>query len=214
VSLYLAEGEIVALLGRNGAGKTTTLRSIMGLTPPWSGSIRFLGMELVGRKTHEISRLGIAYVPDDRRIFPDLTVEENLEIAAKYRHKTSNGWTLQKVYELFPILETLRSRKGGTLSGGEQKMLAIGRALMQNPKLLLLDEPSEGLGPIIVRSLIQKIHEIAKAGVTILIADQNLKFCRRVASRGYIMDKGRIVYQGKMEEIWHDKELLSKYITV
>jgi len=214
VSLSVQAGEVVALLGRNGAGKTTTLRSIMGLTPPRSGSIKFKGIELVGKLPFQIARLGIGYAPDDRRIFPDLTVEENLELARRLAPPNDGYWTLQKVYELFPILKDLRSRKGMGLSGGEQKMLAIGRALMKNPDLLLLDEPAEGLGPLMVRNLIEVIGEIKRRGVTILLADQNLKFCRRMADRGYIIDKGSIQHQGDMEAIWGNEAIVKKYLAV
>lgn len=214
ISLNVKSKEVVALLGRNGAGKTTTLRSIMGLTPPRSGSIKFKNIEIAKKKPYEISKLGISYVPDDRRIFPDLTVEENLKIGEKFGRKDPNGWTIQKVYQLFPILKPLHSRPGGTLSGGEQKMLAIGRALMQNPELLLLDEPSEGLGPVVVVSLIEAIKEIRKTGVTILVADQNLKFCCRIADRGYIIDRGLIFYEGEMDELMHNEEIISKYLAV
>jgi len=214
ISLSVEAGEVVSLLGRNGAGKTTTLRSIMGLTPPRSGSIRFRDVEIVGKQPFEIARLGIGYVPDDRRIFPDLTTEENLEITGRLARKNGEGWTIQKVYDLFPILKGLRGSKGMCLSGGEQKMLAMGRALMKNPELLLLDEPAEGLGPLIVRDLIEVIREIKEAGVTILLADQNLKFCRRIADRGYIIDRGLIHYQGSMDEIWQNEELVRKYLAV
>ncbi len=214
ISLSVEAGEIVSLLGRNGAGKTTTLRSIMGLTPPKSGSIKFKGRELTKLKSFEIGNLGIGYVPDDRRIFPDLTAKENLEIAGRLARKTSNGWTIQKIYELFPFLKELQNRKGTCLSGGEQKMLAIGRALMKNPELLLLDEPAEGLSPLVVRDLIRVIKEIREAGVTILVADQNLKFCRRIADRGYILDRGLIYYEGNIEEIWQNEEIVRKYLAV
>lgn len=214
ISMKVNAGEVVALLGRNGAGKTTTLRCIMGLTPPRTGSIKFKGIEIAGKKPFEIARLGIGYVPDDRRIFPDLTVEENLEIAGRLTRKTNKMWTVQRVYQLFPFLEKLRLSRGGCLSGGEQKMLAIGRALMKDPELLLLDEPSEGLGPLIVRELIRAIKQIKEAGVAILVADQNVRFCRQVADRGYIISRGSIVYEGTLEEIWRSEEVLRKYLAV
>lgn len=214
VSLTVGEGEIVALLGRNGAGKTTTLRSIMGLTPPRTGSIKFNGVEIIGKQPFEIARLGIGYSPDDRRIFPGLSTEENLLIAGRFAKKNGGDWTLQKVYELFPDLERVRSSKGGSLSGGEQKMLAIGRGLMSNPKLLLLDEPSEGLAPLVVKALTEAIVEIRKAGITIFAADQNIRFCRRVADRGYILEKGVIRYQDEMSKIWQNEEVVKKYLAV
>jgi len=214
VSLEVGEGEVVALLGRNGVGKTTTFRSIMGLTPPRSGSIRLKGVELGGKKSYEIARLGIGYVPDDRRIFPDLTAEENLEMARRLAKKSAGPWTLTRVYQTFPVLEGLKSSKGTTLSGGEQKMLAIGRGLMKNPEILLLDEPSEGLAPLVVRNLAEIILQIQTSGVTLLLADQNIKFCRKVAGRGYIMEKGLIQYKGSMDEIWQNEEIVRKYLAV
>jgi branched-chain amino acid transport system ATP-binding protein len=214
VSLKVGQEEVVALLGRNGVGKTTTFRSIMGLTPPRSGSIRLKGVELGGKKSYEIARLGIGYVPDDRRIFPDLTAEENLEIARRLAKKSAGPWTLTRVYQTFPVLEGLKSSKGTTLSGGEQKMLAIGRGLMKNPEILLLDEPSEGLAPLVVRNLAEIILQIQTSGVTLLLADQNIKFCRKVAGRGYIMEKGLIQYKGSMDEIWQNEEIVRKYLAV
>ena len=214
VSLEVGQGEMVALLGRNGVGKTTTFRSIMGLTPPRSGSIRLKGVELGGKKSYEIARLGVGYVPDDRRIFPDLTAEENLEMARRLAKKGGGPWTLARVYQTFPVLEGLKDSKGTTLSGGEQKMLAIGRGLMKNPEILLLDEPSEGLAPLVVRNLVEIILQIQKSGVTLLLADQNIKFCRKVAGRGYIMEKGLIQYKGTMDEIWQNEEIVRKYLAV
>jgi branched-chain amino acid transport system ATP-binding protein len=214
ISLEVGAGEVVALLGRNGVGKTTTFRSVMGLTPPRSGSILLKGSELAGKKPFQIAQLGIGYVPDDRRIFAGLTAGENLELARRLAKKTDGPWTIEKVYRLFPVLEKLQGSKGTTLSGGEQKMLAIGRALMKNPEVLLLDEPSEGLAPLVVRNLADIILEIQRSGVTILLADQNIKFCRRVAGRGYIMEKGLIQHQGSMDEIWGNEELVRKYLAV
>jgi len=214
VSLEVGQGEVVSLLGRNGVGKTTTFRSIMGLTPPRSGSIRLKGVELAGKKPYEIAKLGIGYVPDDRRIFPDLTAAENLELARRLAKKSEGPWTLEKIYQLFPVLERLKDSRGTTLSGGEQKMLAIGRGLMKNPEILLLDEPSEGLAPMVIRDLTEVIVKIQTSGVTILLADQNIKFCRKVAGRGYIMEKGLIQYQGTLDEIWQNEEIVKKYLAV
>jgi branched-chain amino acid transport system ATP-binding protein len=214
ISLSINEGEVVSLLGRNGVGKTTTLRSIMGLTPPRGGSIKFQGQEIAGKNPFEIARLGIGYVPDDRRIFPDLTTFENLEIARRVSRKKQGYWTINTVCDLFPVLKELRSSKGTHLSGGEQKMLAIGRALMKNPDIILLDEPAEGLAPLIVKNLIEVIKRIRDEGVTILVADQNLKFCKAVADRGYILEKGVIQYRGTMREIWENEEVVSKYLVV
>ena len=214
ISLDVRQGEIVCLLGRNGAGKTTTLRCIMGLTPSRSGSIRFKGTEVAGRQPFEIARLGIGYVPDDRRIFPDLTVEENLEIARRIAAQKDGRWTAERVYDLFPVLRQLRMSRGNHLSGGEQKMLAIGRALMKSPDLLLLDEPVEGLAPLVVKHLIEVLREIRAGGVTILLADQNLKFCRKLTDRGYIMEKGLIQHAGSMEVIWQNEEVVRQYLAL
>lgn len=213
VSLAVASGEVVSLLGRNGAGKTTTLRAIIGLNRPRSGSVTFKGTEVRGKPPFEIARLGIAYVPDDRRIFPDLTVQENLELARRMSGR-SGQWTVDRVCELFPVLRNLLSQKGNHLSGGEQKMLALGRALMQDPELLLLDEPIEGLAPLVVAHLSETLRKIRSAGVTILLADQNVKFCRRVADRAYILEKGLIQFEGTMQSIWENETLLSKYLAV
>ena len=214
ISLVVGRGEVVSLLGRNGVVKTTTFRSIMGLTPPRSGSILLQGTELVGRKPYEIAKRGVGYVPDDRRIFPDLTAEENLEMAKRLAKGRAGQWTMERVYKLFPVLERLRASKGTCLSGGEQKMLAIGRALRKNPDLILLDEPVEGLAPLVVRNLVEVIREIQKSAVTVLLADQNLKFCHKVAGRGYIIERGLIQYEGAMADIWKNEEIVSKYLAV
>jgi branched-chain amino acid transport system ATP-binding protein len=213
VSLSVAEGEVVALLGRNGVGKTTTLRSIIGLTPPKTGSIKLLDREICGQPAYAIARLGVGYMPDDLRIFPDLTTDENLEISRRLSKRTGY-WNRERVIELFPKLGDLARSKGINLSGGEKKMLGIGRALMANPRLILLDEPSEGLAPLIVANLIEVLGKIHQQGVTILLADQNLKFCRKVCHRGYIIEKGMIQYEGKMEEIWSNEEVIRKYLVV
>jgi len=214
VSLSIHKGEVVCLLGRNGVGKTTTLRSIIGLTPPRSGRIFLKNVDVVGKHPFQIAKMGIGYVPDDRRIFPDLTLFENLELARRLSKKGRVQWTFEKIYELFPVFIELKERKGIQLSGGEQKMLAIGRALMKNPDLLLLDEPSEGLAPLIVQNLVEVMGRIRSEGVTILLADQNLKFCRKTSDRGYILEKGMIQYQGVMEEIWQNEEIVKKYLVV
>jgi branched-chain amino acid transport system ATP-binding protein len=213
VSLAVDRGEIACLLGRNGAGKTTTLRTIMGLTPPRSGTITFRDREIHGRPPFEIARQGIGFVPDDRRIFPDLTVQENLELARRVAGG-SGRWTVERVGELFPVLRPLLGHKGNHLSGGEQKMLAIGRALMQDPELLLLDEPIEGLAPLVVQHLGGALRQIREAGVTILLADQNVKFCRRIADRGYILERGLIQFEGSLAAIWDNEAILSKYLAV
>jgi branched-chain amino acid transport system ATP-binding protein len=213
VTIEVDAAEVVCLLGRNGAGKSTTLRSIMGLTPPRSGRVDFQGEEISGRPAFEIARLGIGFVPDDRRIFVDLTVEENLQIVRRVMRREGN-WTLDRVFELFPVLAELRRKSASGLSGGEQKMLAIGRALMGNPALLVLDEPSEGLSPLMVKTLIAAIHQIRSERVTLLLADQNVKFARRVGDRAYIMEKGRIRYSGGMAELWDNEEVVGRYLAV
>ena len=213
LSFVVGEREVVCLLGRNGAGKSTTLRSIMGLTPPRSGTVEFMGQTIAGRAPFEIARLGIGYIPDDRRIFADLTVEENLEIVPRVIRRQGR-WTLARVRELFPVLAELRTKRGAGLSGGEQKMLAIGRALMGNPVLLILDEPSEGLSPLMVETLIKAIRQIQEEGVTLLIADQNVKFARRVGGRGYIMEEGHVRFSGGLEELWANEEVVRRYLAV
>jgi branched-chain amino acid transport system ATP-binding protein len=213
VSFDVEAGEVVCLLGRNGAGKSTTLRSIMGLTPPRSGRVEFKGQEITRRQPFQVARLGIGYIPDDRRIFADLSVEENLEIVRRVTRREGR-WTLERVYRLFPVLAELRSKFGSGLSGGEQKMLAVGRALMGNPELLILDEPSEGLSPLMVQTLIGAIHQIREEGVTLLVADQNVKFARRIASRGYIMEEGNVRHTGTLEELWANEQVIRRYLAV
>ncbi len=206
VSLKVDAGQVVCLLGRNGAGKTTTLRSIMGLKPPSKGRIRFNQEDITGTAPYRLARKGIGYVPDDRRIFADLTVGENLEIAAR-PGPGGEQWDKQKVYGLFPALKNLDGRRGGLLSGGEQKMLAVARALMTNPHFLLLDEPTEGLAPALVRSLGERIKKLKEAGLTVLLAEQNIKFTLGLSDYGYIIDNGRICYQGPVAELTDNEEV-------
>jgi len=213
ISLNVNAGEVVALLGRNGVGKTTTLRSIMGLTPPRSGTIRFKGEQAAGSPAYVMAKKGIAYMPDDLRIFPDLTCAENLEIARRLSGR-SGYWNRERVETLFPVLGERPGQMGLNLSGGEKKMLSMGRTLMANPDLILLDEPSEGLAPMVVANLVEIIREIQKKGMTILLADQNLKFCRRVCERGYIIEKGRVVHADTMEAIWGDEAVIQKYLVI
>jgi branched-chain amino acid transport system ATP-binding protein len=212
-SLDVEAAEVVCLLGRNGAGKSTTLRSIMGLTPPRGGAVEFMGEEISRCPPYEIARRGVGFVPDDRRIFVDLTVEENLVIARRVMRREGH-WTLERVFSLFPILAELRRKSGSGLSGGEQKMLAIGRALMGNPALLILDEPSEGLSPLMVQTLIGAIRQIRSERITLLVADQNVKFARRIGDRAYIMEKGRIRYSGAVEDLWADEEVVRRYLAL
>ncbi|HEX7371481.1 MAG TPA: ABC transporter ATP-binding protein [Thermodesulfobacteriota bacterium] len=214
VSLKVQEGEIISLLGRNGVGKTTTLRSIMGLTPPQSGSIKWRGEEIAGKPTYEISRLGIGFVPEDRRIFSDLTVWENLDVAIQPGRKRENVWTLERVFDLFPALKPIQSRKGGYLSGGEQQMLTIARTLMSNPDLLLLDEPSEGLAPLVVQQLGEQIAKLRREGMTILLCEQNQRFSLDLSDRLYILEKGTIKYEGTVQDFLKDEKIGRTYLAV
>jgi len=217
VSLWVAAGEVVCLLGRNGAGKTTTLKSIVGVVVPRGGRITFKGQDVSGRPSYMLARAGLGYVPDDRRIFADLTVVENLEIATKGGDGALGDrprWDLARVFDLFPVLREKASNKGGHLSGGEQKMLAIARALIGNPELLLLDEPMEGLAPLLVRVLEEKILELKAAGLTVLLAEQNVRAALRLADRGYVIDDGRIRYEGTVESLQQNEEIRRKYLLI
>lgn len=212
ISLTVRERNLVCLLGRNGVGKTTTMRSIIGLTPPQSGSIKFKGQELVRKRPHQIVRLGVSYVPADRRVYHELTVRENLEVGQR-SEGTASVWSMEKVYDLFPDLKKLDTRLAGYLSGGERQMLSIGRALMGNPELLLLDEPTEGLAPLVVKMLENQILQLKEGGTSILLAEQNVKSALRISDQGYIMSKGRIVHEGTIEELRRSKEAM-KYLTI
>jgi branched-chain amino acid transport system ATP-binding protein len=213
VSLKVSAGEIVCLLGRNGAGKSTTMRSIMGLTPPRQGRVRFRGRDCTGRKPFRMARLGLGYVPDDRRVFADLTVGENLEIVER-RKAGRDGWSTERVYEFFPALKKIDTRRAGFLSGGEQQMLTIARALMTNPDLLLLDEPTEGLAPLIVGTLAEQIARLRESGLTVLLAEQNIKVALDLSDRGYVIDNGRIRYEGSIEDLRENEEVRRKYLLV
>ena len=213
VSLYVEAGKVVCLLGRNGAGKSTTLKSIMGIAPPKKGSIRFKEVEIAGKQPFMLVRMGIGYVPDDRRIFADLTVEDNLEIAER-RVEGIQGWNKDRVFELFPALKNIASRSGGCLSGGEQKMLAIARALMGNPELLLLDEPTEGLAPLMVRTIEEQVNALKTTGLTVLLAEQNVKTTLKLSDYGYIIDNGAIRYHGSVDELKENEEVRKKYLLI
>jgi branched-chain amino acid transport system ATP-binding protein len=213
VSLEVGPGEIVALLGRNGAGKTTTMRSIVGYNPPARGRVRFQDQEISGRPVYANVRSGIGFVPEERRIFPNLTVEENLEVAILPPHDGRQPWSLQRLFATFPLLDRLRRHLGGELSGGEQQMLAIARALAGNPRLLLLDEPCEGLAPVIVEDLGEIIAAL-KREIPILMAEQNAHFALRIADRAYVIDKGTIRYQGTSSEIRNNREVQDRYLAV
>jgi len=216
VSFRISRAEIVALLGRNGVGKTTTLRSLAGLTPPFPGSaVRLFGREVAGWPPEEIARAGVSYVPDDRRIFPDLTARENLRVPVLALHRRAAGrWTEQEIAALFPPLAAAWDRKGRHLSGGEQKMLAIARALMTDPELLLLDEPSEGLSPLIVRILVDALARIREGGVTVLAADQNLHFARAIADRALVMERGRLVHSATRDDLARNDPALQRLLAV
>jgi branched-chain amino acid transport system ATP-binding protein len=214
ISLDIGEGEVVALLGRNGAGKTTTLSSLMGLLPPRQGSIRFRGQEIAGREPYEICRLGLGFVPENSRLFTSLTVAENLETARRSAPDGSVRFGIEQVLELFPDLRLLLDRRAGMLSGGQQRMVAIARTLMGNPDLLLLDEPSEGLAPLVVEALLERLKSLQATGVTVLLSEQNLRFANELADRAYIIEKGEIRYQGTIAELADEPEVRSRYLMV
>jgi branched-chain amino acid transport system ATP-binding protein len=213
ISLDVAEGECVCLLGRNGVGKSTTMRSIMGLTPPRSGRVLWRGRDVAGWPPFRIARAGIGFVPEDRRIFAELTVWENLDVAARAARRPGR-WTVERVYDLFPVLSERRNQRGGFLSGGEQQMLTIGRALVGNPELLLLDEPSEGLAPLIVELLRQKIAELKAEGLTILLAEQGVAFSLALADRVYVLEKGAVRHSGAAAELRDDPALLDRLLAL
>ena len=210
VSFEVGDGELVTLLGRNGAGKTTTLKSIVGVVPPTSGSIRFAGKPVQGLPAHAIANQGVCLVPEHRGIFKLLTVEENLLLGQRKR----SPWQLEDVYRIFPRLKERRTNGGGQLSGGEQQMLAIGRALMNNPKLLMLDEPVEGLAPVIVEEIVSQLKTIKAAGVSILLVEQNLEVCTQLADRHCVLEQGRIVYMADNTSFLADQEVKDRYLGV
>lgn len=214
VSLNLDQGEVVCLLGRNGAGKTTTLSSIIGLNSPRSGSIKYKGEEISRKKPFQIAQLGIGFVPESRWIFSDLTVRENLELGRRKAKGKKQGIGLEGIYGLFPKLKDLESQYGGTLSGGEQQMLTIGRTLMGDPELLLLDEPTSGLAPIITQMLRNQIERLKKERLTILLTEQNALFALDISDWAYVIDKGSIVYKGSVKELSEDKDTMKEYLGV
>ena len=214
ISMMVEPGEIVALLGRNGVGKTTVMRSIIGLTPPKRGIVRWKGEEIQGLPTYRIARKGVGFVPEDRRIFPDLTVWENLDIARRTGPEGRNVFTEERIYEIFPKLKELRDRRGGYLSGGEQQMLTIGRSLLTNPDLLLLDEPSEGLAPLIVEAMREQIGALRKEGLSVLLAEQSLDFVLSLSDRLYILEKGEVKFTGTPADVRANEGELQKYLTV
>ena len=214
VAFEVARGEVVVLLGRNGAGKSTTLKSIMGLVAPAAGRIVFEGADIAGRQPFEIARLGLGYVPEDRRVFAELTVEENLEVGRRPPRAGAPVWTPEKLFALFPNLARTRERPAAQMSGGEQQMLTIARTLMGNPSLVLLDEPSEGLAPVIVEQMAKTILDLKREGLTVLLSEQNLHFARAVADRALIIEKGRIRFAGTMAALMADDAVRGKYLSV
>ncbi|PWE30546.1 ABC transporter ATP-binding protein [Maritimibacter sp. 55A14] len=214
VKLTVAGGEVVALLGRNGAGKTTTIKSIMGLVRQISGSVRYEGRELLGRPPHVICRAGIGYVPEERRIFADLTVAENLEVGRRPTREGAPHWSVAHLYELFPNLAERRRNQGKQLSGGEQQMLTIARTLMGNPRLVLLDEPSEGIAPVIVEQMARVIAELKREGLSVLLSEQNLHFARLVSDRAYIIETGQVRYEGDFADLDARPEVSEQFLAV
>jgi branched-chain amino acid transport system ATP-binding protein len=213
VSLRIEQGECVCLLGRNGVGKTTTMRSIMGLTPPYRGRMRWKGVDITGSEPHAMARRGVGFVPEDRRIFAELTVWENLDVAARSARRPG-PWSMAAVQDLFPALAGLGDRRGGVLSGGEQQMLTIARTLMGNPELLLLDEPSEGLAPVIVDNLLGQVQRLKREGLTILLAEQGLDFSLALADRVYVLQKGEVQFCGPAAQLREDAALRDKLLAV
>jgi branched-chain amino acid transport system ATP-binding protein len=213
VSLTVGEGEVVALMGRNGSGKTTTMKAIMGLVGHRAGAVRFDGHDLMRLKTFQIARLGVGWVPEDRRVFTELTLLENLEVG----RRSANGrkpWTLERLFQLFPNLAEMRERPGGRMSGGEQQMLTVARTLMGNPRLVLLDEPSEGVAPLVVERMADTIVELKKEGLSVLLSEQNLSFAGAVSDRVYILEKGHIAWTGAMRELEASADVQRQYLGV
>jgi branched-chain amino acid transport system ATP-binding protein len=214
VSFAVPKGEVVVLLGRNGAGKSTTMKAVMGLVPPAGGRVVFQGTDIAGKQPFEIARLGLGYVPEERRIFAELTVTENLEVGSRPVRAGAPQWALEKLFALFPNLARMQDRLGGQMSGGEQQMLTIARTLMGNPSLVLLDEPSEGLAPVIVEQMARTILDLKREGLTVLLSEQNLHFARAVADRALIIEKGRIRFAGTMAELMANEAVRTQYLSV
>ena len=213
VSLKLARGEVAALMGRNGAGKSTTLKAIMGLLPPRAGQVRFAGQEIAGLPAFRIARLGLGYVPEDRRIFTDLTVAENLEVGRRAA-RGHTAWTPERLFEIFPNLAAMRGRRAAAMSGGEQQMLAIARTLMGNPDAVLLDEPSEGLAPVILELMAEAVLSMKCEGIAVLLSEQNFDFAAAVADRAYVIERGEIRYDGSMAALEADPALRARHLTL
>jgi branched-chain amino acid transport system ATP-binding protein len=213
VSLKLARGEVAALMGRNGAGKSTTLKAIMGLLPPRAGRVRFAGQEIASLPAFRIARLGLGYVPEDRRIFTDLTVAENLEVGRRAARGHA-AWTPERLFEIFPNLAAMRGRRAAAMSGGEQQMLAIARTLMGNPDAVLLDEPSEGLAPVILELMAEAVLRMKREGIAVLLSEQNFDFAAAVADRAYVIERGEIRYDGSMAALEADPALRAQFLTI
>ena len=214
VALEVRGGEVVVLLGRNGAGKSTTFKSIVGLVRLTRGEVFFRGKSIHNRESHEIARMGLGYVPEERRIFTELTVMENLEVGRQPTRGSLEPWTPERLFEMFPNLAEMRDRPGGRMSGGEQQMLTIARTLMGNPSVVLLDEPSEGLAPVIIEQMAQTIVKLKRDGLSVLLCEQNLHFARLVSDRAYIIEKGQIRYEGSMTDLEANEEVRTAYLTV
>ena len=219
VTLQVNRGEVVALMGRNGAGKSTTLKTLMGMLAKRKGSVSFLGKDISRSEPHEVARMGLGYVPEDRRVFGDLTVMENLEVGRQAAREWSDGsaaplWTHERLFKLFPNLGEMPDRPGGRMSGGEQQMLTVARTLMGNPFLVLLDEPSEGVAPLIVEQMAHMILELKAQGVSILLSEQNMHFAELVSDRAYVLEKGQIRYQASMAELAANEEVRRAYLSV
>jgi branched-chain amino acid transport system ATP-binding protein len=214
VSFEMRAGEVVALVGRNGAGKSTTMKAVMGLVPPARGTVAFDGRAIVGKEPFEIARLGLGYVPEERRVFSELTVMENLAVGERPARPGAPRWSPDALFQIFPNLARMRDRPGGQMSGGEQQMLTIARTLMGNPKLVLLDEPSEGLAPVIIEDMAKAIQRLKTEGLTVLISEQNLHFARLVADRALVMEKGVIRFDGPMEDLMADASIRTRYLAV
>ncbi len=214
VELHLDRGEVAALMGRNGAGKSTTLKAIMGLLPPRGGSVRFAGREIAGEAPFRIARLGLGYVPEDRRIFTDLSVMENLDVGRRAAPGGRSAWTPERLFEVFPNLAEMRNRRASAMSGGEQQMLTIARTLMGNPEAVLLDEPSEGLAPVIVEQMAQAVLRMKAEGIAVLVSEQNLDFAASVADRALILEKGSVRWQGSIATLEADEDVRRAWLTV
>lgn len=213
LSFSVKKGETVCLLGRNGSGKSTTLKSIIGLTPPRKGGVVFDGQAIAGKPAHRIARFGIGYVPEDRRIFPGLSVRENLEVAEYRRSGAAPDWTVERIFDEYPMLAELAGQDGETLSGGQQQMLTVARSLMIQPRLLLLDEPNEGLAPVIVQQIGRLIDELSQS-TTIVFTDQNVRFALKHAQRAFILERGKVVHEATSEELWNDPDTQDRYLSV